>query len=646
MHEHRYRKVYLKETSLDKGLETFLSALKKVGALEPLEGETVAVAVSLGRVTSRPVWAKISSPHYHGSAMDGAAVKAVETVGASEVSPVRLKMDKQVRWVDTGDPIPAGFNAVIMIENIHEIDKETIEIMTPVAPWNHVRLLGEDIVATELILPENHRIRPVDMGAIAACGLSEVEVRRKPRVGIMPTGSELVNPRESLKVGEIIEFNSLVLAGFVEEWGGTPKQLGIVKDEYNLIKENVEKALEENDIVVINAGSSAGAEDYTAPVIDELGEVLVHGISIRPGHPVVLGIAKDKPVVGIPGYPVSAILTFDLLVKPVIYRMLGNAPPTRSKMKAFMTRKVLSPMGEDEFLRVKVGVVGDRAVATPLQRGAGIIMSLVRADGLVKIPQFSEGIQSGSEVEVELLREQEEVENTIVAIGSHDLTLDLLASFLSKKYPDLSLASSNVGSFGGLTALHRDEAHFAGSHLLNEKTGEYNVSYVMKLLKGKEIVLLNLVYRDQGLIVPVGNPKNIVGLEDLLRDEVNFVNRQRGSGTRVLLDYKLKEMGVDPSKINGYEREEFTHLAVAADVKSGTADTGLGILAAARALALDFVPLLKERYDLVIPKEYYESDILQPLLNILRGNEFKETVESLGGYDVSQMGQVIDEINV
>jgi putative molybdopterin biosynthesis protein len=246
-------------------------------------------------------------------------------------------------------------------------------------------------------------------------------------------------------------------------------------------------------------------------------------------------------------------------------------------------------------------------------------------------------------VTVELLRGPELVERTIVAIGSHDLTLDLLSSELSKLEPGLTLSSSNVGSLGGLIALQRGEAHLSGSHLLDEQSGEYNLSYVRRLLAGRSVVLVNLVYRDQGLIVPPGNPKNVRGLDDLLRDDIRFVNRQKGAGTRVLLDYRLRQMDADPLRINGYDREEFTHLAVAASIAGGTADTGLGILAAARALKLDFVPILKERYDLVIPREHYDSDLLRPLLGLIRGPAFRRQVEALGGYDASQMGEVVGE---
>jgi putative molybdopterin biosynthesis protein len=637
------RKVYLEDIPLDEARRRFDQALAAAGALEPMPAERVPVGEALGRVTATPVWAALSNPHYHGAAMDGAAVRAEQTRGASEATPVRLRVGPEAIWVDTGDPLPAGMNAVIMVEHIHSHGDE-IEIMAPVAPWQHVRSMGEDIVATELVLPEGKIVGPVDLGAAAACGHPFLEVRRRPRVAIFPTGSELVEPGTSVKPGDIVEFNSLMLAGQVAEWGGAPSRQPIAADEYDLLKERIARALDEHDVVLVNAGSSAGSEDHTARIVSELGTLVVHGCAIRPGHPIILGVARGKPILGIPGYPVSAVLTSELFVKPLIYRLLGTLAPTRPKATASITRKILSPMGEDEFLRVKLGRVGERLTATPLQRGAGVIMSLVRADGIALIPRLSEGLLAGAEVEVELLRRPDEIDRTIVAIGSHDLTLDLLSSEFSKAHTGLSLSSSNVGSLGGLIALQRGEAHLAGSHLLDEQTGEYNVAYVRRYLPGRSVVLVNLVHRDQGLIVPKGNPKGLRGLDDLLHNDVQFVNRQRGAGTRVLLDYQLAQLGASHDQIQGYQREEYTHLAVAAAVAGGSADTGLGILAAARALGLDFVPLMKERYDLVIPREVYESDLLRRLLELIRGPDFRRQVEALGGYDVSRMGEVVAEI--
>ena len=639
------RSYYLVDMPLEEASARFFGSLQRAGALSPMPGEPVALDQALGRVTAAPVWAKTSSPHYHAAAMDGIAVRARDTLRATETSPVRLRVEEQAVWVDTGDPVPDGFDAVIMLEHTHHLEDGRIEIMSSVAPWQHVRPMGEDIVATELVLPEGHVLRPQDLGAIAGCGLTEVTARRKPTVAIVPTGSELVQPGQPLKPGSIIEYNSLMLAAQTSQWGGDPVRLPSQPDDRDVLRATLWDALEKHDVVVINAGSSAGSEDFTAPVVRDLGELLVHGIAIRPGHPVVLGIARGKPVLGIPGYPASAVVTSELLLRPLLERYLGLPAAIRPEIEATMTRKVLSPAGEDEFLRVKLGKVGNKTVATPLQRGAGVIMSLVRADGLAVIPRFSEGMDAGSPVKVQLLRSPEEIEQTIVALGSHDMTLDLLASNLRRRYPGRSLSSSNVGSLGGLIGLKRGEAHLAGTHLLDNTTGEYNAPFIRRYNQGQEIVLVNLAHRVQGLIIQKGNPRGVESLADLPRDGVRFVNRQRGSGTRVLLDYKLGELRIAPEDIEGYDREEFTHLAVAADVAGGSCDVGLGVLAAAKALGLDFVPLLTERYDLAIPRGYYESPLLAPLLERIRDDGFQEEVAALGGYDVSEMGAVVAEIS-
>ena len=641
----RGRRYYLNDVPVENALADFRAALDRANALEPAAVETVSLDEVAGRITAEPVWAKISSPHYDAAAMDGIAVRSKETVGATETAPVRLSVGAQARWLDTGDPMPDEFDAVVMVEVVHEIDEETVEIREPVAPYQHVRALGEDIVATELVLPQGQRLRPQDIAACAAAGVSKVAIRRRPTVAIIPTGSELVQTSEELQPGDIIEFNSLMLAGMVEEWGGAADRQAPVPDDYGLIKVAVLGSLEDHDIVLVNAGSSAGSEDYTASLVEDLGELVVHGVALRPGHPVVLGVVGDKPLVGIPGYPVSASLTCELFIRPLIEAKLGYSLPPRHKTEAVIARKVLSPMGEDEYLRVRLGRVGGRLVASPIQRGAGVIMSMVRADGLVLIPRFSEGVDAGATVEVELLRSQDEVDHTIVAIGSHDVALDLLASELHRTDPSSYLASSNVGSLGGLLAIGRGEAHLAGTHLLDEKTGEYNLSFVKQYVKGMDVVVVNLVRRVQGLIVIPGNPKSVAKLDDLARDDVSYVNRQRGSGTRVLLDYMLGQEGLESSHIRGYEREEYTHLGVAAAVAGGRADAGMGVLSAARALEMDFVPLRDEQFDLVIPAEYYEGEMLSPLMELIRSSGFREKVKALGGYDTSSTGDVIASVS-
>jgi putative molybdopterin biosynthesis protein len=645
MHTHTHtRHYYLSDIPLSEALQKFHDALLEAAALSLAEAETLALDQAHGRVTAAPVWAIRSSPHYDAAAMDGVAVRARETIGATETSPLRLTVGEQAVWVDTGDPMPAGLDAVIMIEVIHQVDACTIEIQAPVAPYQHVRPLGEDIVATELVLPGSHRLRPQDLAACAAAGLTAVAVRQPPHVTVIPTGTELVPIGTEPGPGDIVEFNSLMLGAMMAEWGGRATRWPAIPDDYERLKQTILAALAASDIVVVNAGSSAGSEDYTARAVADLGQLVVHGVAVRPGHPVVLGVVQHKPVIGIPGYPVSAALTCELFIKPLIEHKLGLPPSTRPKITAHLSRKVVSPIGEDEYLRVRLGRVGTKMVATPMQRGAGVIMSLVRADGLVLIPRFSEGLEAGQEVTAELLRTPESLDTTIVAIGSHDLTLDLLASELRRGHPNLTLTSSNVGSLGGLLALQRGETHLAGSHLLDEATGEYNLAFVRRYVPGRALVVVNLVHRIQGFIVPPGNPKSITTLADLRRDGITFINRQRGSGTRVLLDYLLTQQDIAPAQIAGYDREEFTHLAVAAAVAGGRVDVGLGVLSAARALGMNFVAMRNEQYDLVILREFYDSELLQPLLALIRSQAFQQQVAGLGGYDVSTMGEVIAEL--
>jgi putative molybdopterin biosynthesis protein len=636
------RTIYLQDIPLDEAVARFDDLLARTGVEAP-PAEDVPIEAALGRVTAQGVWARASVPHYHAAAMDGIAVNARVTAGASELAPMRLRLQDQAHWVDTGDPLPPGCDAVIMVEQLHHRESEgVVEIMAAAAPWQHVRSLGEDIVATELVLPSAHRIRAVDLGALAAAGLRTVPVRPRPRVAIIPTGSELVPAGSAAAPGQIIESNSLVLAGLVEEAGGRATRLTIVPDDPVALRAAVGAAVEAHDVVLVNAGSSAGREDFTAAVVRELGELVVHGVAIRPGHPVVLGAVAGKPVVGVPGYPVSAVLVFDLLVQPILDRLQGLPAARRPTLKATVTRKLLSPLGEDEYVRVTLGRVGGRWMAAPLHRGAGVMMSLVRADGLLRLPRFSEGVHAGAEVEVELLRPQEELERTILAIGSHELTLDLLADALRAQ--GHRLASANVGSLGGLVALSRGEAHLAGCHLLDEETGTYNLPFVRRILSGHAVAVVHLARREQGLLVAPGNPLSLRTLKDLVRSHARYVNRQRGAGTRILLDLKLKEAGIGQEDVSGYDHEEFTHLAVAAAVQSGAADAGLGIRGAAKALAIDFVPLYWEDYQLVMPRPLLDDALLAPLLAILRDPAFAARVEALGGYDAQRMGCVVAEL--
>jgi putative molybdopterin biosynthesis protein len=638
------RNVYLKMKSLNEARRIVCEQLAPLRRLMP---ETVSVPEAAGRVLASPVYAAVSAPNYHAAAMDGVAVKAETTYGASESHPKELASGRDAFFVNTGNVLPAGTDAVIMIENIQVLDEERIVIEAPAFPWQHVRKIGEDIVATELLFPRYHRVTPYCLGALLTGGVFSVPVMKKPRVLIIPTGTELVDwrttPLADVRPGQVLETNSFVLGRLVEECGGVYTRSEIVSDDTNKITSAVERAASDGcDCVLILGGSSAGSEDYARAVIENLGEVLVHGVTIMPGKPAVVGVVRETPVFGIPGYPVSAIIVFEQLVGLLLTAFLKQPEAPSERVVVTPTRKMASKLGLEEFVRVKLGDVGGRMVATPLPRGAGSITSITDADGIVRIPADTEGIRENAPATAELLRPLSELRRTIVIVGSHDNTLDVLADQLKASQSGLTLSSSHVGSMGGLMAIKRGACHLAGSHLLDTEDGTYNVSYVRKYLPGWAIKLVNLVYRDNGLIVPRGNPKAIRGIEDLTRPDVTFINRQPGSGTRILLDYRLRQLGIEPAAIKGYGADEFTHMSVAVAVLSGSADAGLGIYAAAKALDLDFIPVVTEKYDLVIPAEHFESAFIQTLLGIITSGEFKRRVEGLGGYSTHCTGEIIN----
>jgi putative molybdopterin biosynthesis protein len=635
------RTIYLKKKTLAEAKGIVSS---KLARLIHLETETISVARSVGRITAEPIFAKISSPPFHCAAMDGMAVKAESTVGATEESPKSLLIDKEAFFVNTGNPIPQGTDSVIMIEDVHILDSERVEIREAAYPWQHVRSVGEDILTTEMVFPENHRFTPYDLGALLACGHQEVKVWKKPRVVIIPTGSELIDPEQTAlndlkNISGIIESNSYVLGALIDQDGGLPIRHPIVRDDPLEIREALVSMEQKADLILIIAGSSAGSEDYTRSIIEGSGEVLVHGISMMPGKPTLLGRFKASPIIGIPGYPVSAIVAYEELVRPMLYQSLHLFEPQRPKLKVLPTRKIASKLGTEEFLRVKIGKVGDKFFATPLPRGSGMVTSLTQADGIIRIPALSEGLDENETTEVELLKPLDQITNTVVMVGSHDLTLDLLANLLGRLYPPVFLSSHSVGSLGGILAIKKGSCHMAGSHLLDPETGEYNLPYIQTYLNGIAVKVIHLVFREQGLMVQRRNPKKLGGLESLLRKDITFINRQKGSGTRILLDHTLNMLSLDSSQIRGYEKEEFTHMAVASAVASGIADAGLGILPAARAMNLDFIPIAQERYDLIIPNIYSEDEKVKKVIETIRSDEFKKMVSQMGGYDVSKTGE-------
>lgn len=636
------RNLYLTNLSAEEALAKYMKALD---GLLVTKTELVPVTAALDRITAQSVYARYNSPLYDSAAMDGIAVIAAHTKDAHENNPVTIIPDRDFIIVDTGDPIKPPYDAVIMAEDLVGNDDGTIVIRAAAAPWQHVRPIGEDIVAGEMIIPSYHKIRPIDMGVLVSGGIDTLEVITAPKVAIFPTGTEMVQLGITPEEGQIIESNSYTFEALVAKDGGLPTRFPPIADDYEAIKAAIHKAADDFDAIIINAGSSAGTEDYTVHVLREIGEVIVHGVAIKPGKPTILAIVKGKPVIGLPGYPVSAYIAYETFVTPTIKRLAGtNAAPSKI-ITATLTRRLVSSLKYKEYVRVKVGSVDGKIIATPLARGAGSAMSLVRADGFCIIDQNAEGAEAGEMVSVHLNQALSQIEKTIVCIGSHDLILDIIADMLPGTHDGIELSSSHVGSMGGLLALKRGETHLAPTHLLDEKTGTYNVEIIRQLFGSGQMALIKGVGRTQGIMVAPGNPLGIKTIADLKstnkQKKIRYINRQRGAGTRVLFDYRLQLAGLDLAEIEGYDREAATHMAVAAAIKSGSADAGMGILSAAKAMGLDFIPVGDEEYDFALPAKFLSYPMIQAFMEVLTSPAFKEKVAALGGYTTEHSGEII-----
>lgn len=629
---------YLTNVPLKEARKKYLDRLKENGFAPRVE--TISVQESCGRMTAKAVHALICAPHYAASAMDGIAVNARDTFGATETTPVVLRED-QYLVLDTGDPIPEGMDAVIMVEDIVPNEDDSVTIYQAAAPWQHIRQIGEDVCAGEMIVGGHMVVTPAAIGAMIAGGVMTVEVIAKPVVGIIPTGDEIVPPCPNPAPGDILEFNSSIFSSMVEGWGAMAKTYPIVKDKFDDIKAMVARAAEECDMVILNAGSSAGHEDYSAAVIRELGEVVTHGIAIKPGKPAILGLSGATPILGVPGYPVSGIIVIEALLRPLIEQWLAIGEEKAVYAKAVLTRPLVSSLKYEEFVRVRMGFVGDKLTASPLSRGSGVVTSFMKADGIVTVPQGSEGFEAGEEVEVKLLVPMEKLTHTLVAIGSHDPLLDELADMLHLDNGAVYMSSAHVGSMGGIMAVRRGECHMAGVHLLDTDTGVYNLSFIKKYFPNGGVRLVRCVGRQQGVMTAKDNPLHIEKFADVAKEGVRFVNRQKGSGTRILTDYLCREEKVASEDIYGYEREELTHTSVAAQIANGSADCGMGIYSAAKLYDLNFVPVCIEEYDLLIPDHAWETPMVRQLLATLKSDAFRDKLLAMGGYTVEGAGECI-----
>lgn len=619
------RNVYIENNSLKDSLDDYLKLVNVV------ETEEVPTIEAVGRVCAKAIFAKVCDPTYNASAMDGIAVCSIDTADATELNPLTLK-EGQFEYVNTGNAVNQPFDSVIMIEDVINNEDGSISIIAPSKPWQHIRCIGETVVATEMIFPSKQRIRELDLGAILASGNATVFAYKKPNVAVIPTGNEMVEDAKDLKKGKLMESNSRVMSALINSYGGEAHRYNICIDDESLLEDTIKKAVKENDAVLVNAGSSAGTKDYTKRIIERLGKVYTHGLAIKPGKPTILGIIDGKPVIGVPGYPVSAYIVMEKVVKEVIAKMTSISSQTRDKVKAVMTKRVVSSLKNEEFIRVALGFVDNKLVATPMDRGAAAVMSMVKADGVVDVDWNSEGIEAGEEVEAELYRPLDEIKKKLVIIGSHDVVIDIIGD-------SLPVSSAHVGSMGGILAIKADSAHIAPIHLLDKDTGEYNIPFIKKYFE-QDMALIKGLGRTQGIVVPKGNPKGIKSVAELKGGKFSFANRQNGAGTRLLFDYQLSKYGIDKDEVVGYEKEYTTHLSVASAVLNGVVDCGMAVLSAANIMGLDFIPVGEESYDFLVRADMLEDERIKKFIATIKSPEFRAKVEEIGGYTFNDIGKV------
>lgn len=631
---------YLSNIPLSEATEKLASALKTAGF--SYQTEKIRTTASNGRVLACAHYALRSSPHYLSCAMDGIAVSSERIRQANESHPAILSKEDFI-MVDTGDPLPEGCDCVVMIEQVVENNDGSVSLYSSAPPWTNVRQIGEDISMGDMVAPSFTKVTPALVGALLASGVLEVEVVKKPSVAIIPTGDEIVSADSDLKDGDIPEYNSAIFSSMLRDWGAEPEVYPIIKDDPGLIADAVKDAADKHDAVIVIAGSSAGRDDYTSTVLSNLGEVVVHGISIKPGKPAILGHIGPVPFFGVPGYPVSGIIVMEKIVKDFISRLTMLPPQETEELEAFITKKAPSSLKYEEFIRCQAAESNGKIVAVPMSRGAGIVTGFAKASGILTIPQNCEGLEAGEAVTVQPLKKSADIRNTLCVTGSHDPLIDEIADILirdSENIHPVLLSSSHVGSMGAITAIRNNEAHLGGIHLLDTATGQYNLSYIKKYFPKGGAVLLRGVIREQGLMVAKGNSLSIKGIEDL--PNVSYVNRQKGAGTRILLDYLLQKQGIRPDQIYGYTKEEYTHTAVAAAIQSGTADCGMGIYSAAKTYDLDFLHLWDEQYDFLVSESAVNDPRVQKFIEVLRSVEFRKRLESMGGYILKNPGELVN----
>lgn len=633
------RKVYLAKKSLEEAKAIWNNFLSTI---EPKK-ETIPVKESLNRITASPVQASRSAPNFNASAMDGIAVSSEDTAGATEREPITLK-GNQFKYVNTGNLIPEGYNAVIKIEDINQLDSG-IKIFKSVSPWHNVRTIGESVMKGDQILTSNQKLKAYHIGALLEAGVFEVEVYAKPVLTVISTGDEIVSPESSPEPGQYVDFNSTMVKEMAEEAGGEINFYGVVSDEEKALKAAINQATQSSDLVITIAGSSAGSKDFTASIVEEKGEIFVHGVEIQPGKPLLLGAIENVPFIGLPGFPLSCLHAFENFGTMAVKALQKDSADADNYIQAKVKRKLASKPGRVEYVRVNLSFEKsqtgqeDFPIAVPRRRGSAVMKSQAQADGILEIPADREGLAVDELAEVKLLYPENYLKDNLVLAGSNDPLLDYLQELLITSAQKIKLRLQSRGSQAGIHALIRGEADLTTAHLLDPETGEYNLSYLDQIAE-EPLELLTLAWRDQGLYLSPDSQLCLKNINDLKNKDITFINRQQGAGTRILFDYQLNQSNIKPAEIKGYDREEYTHAAVAQAVAVGSADTALGIRAVAKAFGLNFIPLFSERFELIYPTRLAEDYRIKKIKEIIKSNRFQEYLTEQTGYDLKDTGQI------
>jgi len=635
------RKIFHKLVSLDEAVEL----LERV--VSPLGVEKVDLLNALGRVLASDIFARVDSPPFDRSLVDGYAVRAEDLYQADENNPVKLKLvgsievgkPPQVKInpgecveIATGAPIPPGADAVVMVEYTKRVDGEIL-FFRGVKPGENIAQTGSDITAGDIVIRKGRRLTSREIAVLAALGYSEVEVYRRPKVALFSIGDELIPPSKELSPGKIYDVNSHAIFSMLLEMGFEVRFLGILPDDFQTIYETISRALNDYDLIITSGSTSAGLGDVIYRVFEKLGRILIHGIKVKPGKPTVIAISHEgKLMIGLPGFPLSSMMIFTAIIKPAILRMIGVEIRADDLSITAKLPFRINVGGKTYLIPVQLVDTQKGLYAYPRLGDSGSTSALLEADGFIRIPEEKQYLEQDELVKVALFREFKPP--SIYIIGSHCPGIDLLLQVAGIN--DAKII--NVGSLGGWNALKRGEADVAGTHLLDEETMKYNVHMPMKLGIEDEIEIYGGYVREIGFVVAPGNPKGITGFEDLLRQDVIFVNRVKGSGIRTYIDLQLKKIGIkDPEKqIRGYTYQAKTHTAVAAAVAQGRADVGVAIGYVAKLYGLEFIPLAEEHFDLAIRKDRLSKQSVKILLKTLRSPEFAERIREMPHYKIHE----------